>query len=163
MFPNRYAVSSRQAGFSLIELMVVMSVIAILAATCIPIMRTFAERARVSAGVTAGRCISNSFAAFAAASPGNTYPVVNDYTELATVATANGCPMPFFGNPDFNPPVGFNSMFCYFQDPVTGTIFIVPCDPGTTFDYRLALSVPGVTETFIEVDSIMGVRARPVP
>lgn len=152
---------SRQGGFTLVELMVVITVIAVLSATCVLKLRGFIAKGKIAAGITAGRCIQNSFIASAATSLNNSLPIVTNYQEVAQVANTNGCPMPYEGNPNMVPPVSFIGYWCYEQDPLTGTIFIIPCDPGVPFDYHLELGVPGVADTKIEVDSLSGVRAAP--
>ncbi len=147
---------SKQSGFTLIELMIVIAVIAALAASCIPIMKHFRNRARIAGAVAAGRCVQNSFASFAMHSTNSQYPIVNSYEQVAQVANANGCPMPHQGDPQA--PVGFGGFWCYIQDPLTGTIQIVLCDPGQPFEYKLQLTVPLVNDAIVEVDSTMGVH-----
>lgn len=152
---------SKQRGFTLIELMIVVAVIAVLAASCILKLRHFIARGKIATAVTAGRCIQGSLASYAVTSQGNSYPQLYDYDSIAQVANSNGCPMPREGF-GVALPVAFGGFWCYRQDPLTGTIYIVPCDPSEPFEYHLELLIPEVQDTKIVVDSLMGVRAVPI-
>ena len=85
MFMQRTQVWKRQAGFSLVELMIVVAIIGILAAAAVPNFINYRNKSRVAAGVGAGATMRASMASFAADSPGNGFPTTTDIANQATL------------------------------------------------------------------------------
>lgn len=91
----------KQQGFTLIELMIVVAIIAILAAVALPAYMDYVARAQVSEGFSLASDARQAIVVYHA--NGNTYPadnedagiapaasIVGDYVESVTVGPANG-------------------------------------------------------------------------
>ena len=83
----------REAGVTLLELMVIVAVIGILAAIAVPNFLNYRNKSRIAAAIRTGESIRAAFASFAANSPDNLYPVeasITDYATLRTIINQNG-------------------------------------------------------------------------
>ncbi len=165
----------RNSGFTLIELMVVLTILGILAGLTAPRMAGFVEKARITAAVVNGDCLAKAFSQYAVVSANHRFPTeIASYQDLAAIANANGCYLPpepgeLGYDSDDPPPVFYRSTWCY-ERPDSGRIAfpveLVACslaDPYQAPDMEIWLGVPGVErkpgeEVVIAVSTFRGVR-----
>ena len=87
----------KAAGLTLIEMMVVMTVVASLAATAVPSFINFRDRSRVAQAVGSSETIRSAFASYAAGNEATVYPptdTIIDFDSLRLVVNANGGVLP---------------------------------------------------------------------
>ena len=78
-------------GFSLIEIIIVVAIIGILAATASIIFTYFRYKSHVSAGLQTSGLVRSALASYAASAPTNTYPdAIADYGTLRTIVNQHG-------------------------------------------------------------------------
>ena len=100
---ERIVVKKSQAGFTLVELMVVITIVGLLAAVSIPNLLKRFLAGRVAAATGDLGCIGNALDNYAQANPASPVPTTLDtYAGLASVSTANGCWIPREDDPDFS-------------------------------------------------------------
>jgi prepilin-type N-terminal cleavage/methylation domain-containing protein len=90
-------VRAKTAGFSLVELTVVMAIIASLAALGLPTFVTYRDRSRVAQVTGSSEAIRAALASYAASSAQNAYPLtgaITDFDSLRLVVNAHGGMLP---------------------------------------------------------------------
>ncbi|GIX49806.1 MAG: hypothetical protein KatS3mg131_4017 [Candidatus Tectimicrobiota bacterium] len=88
---------SSAAGFSLVELLVVVAILGVLTAIAVPTLQTYRNRSRIAAVVSTAEAIRASLAGFAANDAENKYPpsaAITDYATLRAVVNAHGGDLP---------------------------------------------------------------------
>jgi prepilin-type N-terminal cleavage/methylation domain-containing protein len=84
---------SKSEGFTLIELMIVVAIIAILAAISVPNFMSYRNKARIASAVSTMGQVRGAMASYASSYLGNPFPpddAITDWNSLATVCSANG-------------------------------------------------------------------------
>jgi prepilin-type N-terminal cleavage/methylation domain-containing protein len=88
---------AKTAGFTLVELMIVVAVISVLAVIAVPQFSSYHARSRVTQVVASSEAIRAAFASYAVSSQGNTYPptaAITDFDSLRLVVNAYGGMLP---------------------------------------------------------------------
>jgi len=88
---------AKNAGFTLVELMIVVAIIAILAAMTVPSFITYRDKARVAYAIGSSEAIRAALASYAAASVENVYPstgTISDFSSLRLVVNEHGGMLP---------------------------------------------------------------------
>jgi prepilin-type N-terminal cleavage/methylation domain-containing protein len=113
----------RHAGFTLLEMLIVVAIIAVLAAVLVPSLRQHMQAAHIAATIGDMHCVGTSFANYAAKNPDSPLPgPLTTYTDLATFTSANGCWMPRPDDGEFHPPPFDYTHWCIYLG-----VGLVPC------------------------------------
>jgi prepilin-type N-terminal cleavage/methylation domain-containing protein len=95
---KRNQVLKREAGFTLIEVIIVVAIIATLAAIAVPNFISFRNKSHAAAAVGTAEGIRAALASYAADSANNLYPlagsVTTSYSNLRTIVNRNGGTLP---------------------------------------------------------------------
>ena len=86
-------IRNKAEGFTLIELMIVVAIIALLAAISVPNFMSYRNKARIAAAVSTMGQVRGAMAAYAASYLGNPFPpddAITDWNSLATVGNDHG-------------------------------------------------------------------------
>lgn len=124
--------SKASAGFTLLELVVVMAIVGILAASVLPSLSEHMQRAKVAATIKDGLCLQAALQSFAAKYPEAPAPArMTTYDEIATFGRENGCYLAARSEVIYRrrpwEPSGW--YFCYRIH--QGRIHSVPCTPSS--------------------------------
>jgi general secretion pathway protein G len=117
-----------QAGFSLLELMIVLGIVSVLAAVLIPNVQRHMQAARVAAAISDLRCIQGALTQYGLRNPDAPIPQnMSNYSAVAAMSSANGCWMPPIGDRQ-NPRRPWDpwNFFCTIWS--NGVITLLPCD-----------------------------------
>ena len=90
-------VLQKTAGFTIVELMIVVVIIAALAAVAVPSFVIYRQRSLVTQVVGSSEAIRAALASYAATSHDNDYPAtgsITDFTSLRTLVNNNGAMLP---------------------------------------------------------------------
>lgn len=155
---RRLGTQGFQAGFTLVELLCVVSLIAILAAATLPKFNKIRHQARVGTFIKELRCVELSYASSGNAS------ILNGTAEFLSGVNASACRL------STNPPrVELDYYWCIRFLP-DGSPYLTQCIEGLPAeDYMLGIRVPGLIDPEtgedqqITVSSFDGVRARTAP
>lgn len=88
-----HTITKNHTGLTLVELLVVMTIIGILAAIAVPNFISYRDKARIAAAVATAQSIRDAFAFYAQSQPDNLYPdssVISDWDSLKTMCRENG-------------------------------------------------------------------------
>lgn len=142
-------IGNKAEGFTLIELMIVVAIIALLAAISVPNFMSYRNKARIVSAVSTMGQVRGAMASYASSYLGNPFPAddaITDWNSLATVCSAHGASL---NSTEEEAGIAFISYDCYDSD-----------DNDEDDTYQLivrVLSVPGALDGSTIIVSPQGV------
>jgi len=128
MSKENVATRKGEAGFSLMELMIVLAILSVLAAVLVPNFQRHLQAARVGAAVSDLRCIQGALSQYELKNPDAPIPLdLSNYAAVAALSSDNGCWMPPDGDP-LNPRRPWDPYLWACTIWISGHAQIVPCD-----------------------------------
>ncbi|MGE3541686.1 MAG: type IV pilin protein [Candidatus Tectimicrobiota bacterium] len=91
---------TKTAGFTLIELMIVVAIIGVLAVIAVPSFISYRDKSRVSQVIGTSEAVRAALASYAASHSDNIYPsnaIITDLSSLSAVVNGNGGTLPTTG------------------------------------------------------------------
>ena len=91
---------TKTAGFTLIELMIVVAIIGVLAVVAVPSFISYRDKSRVSQVIGTSEAVRAALASYAASHSENNYPstaTITDFSSLSAVVNVNGGTLPTTG------------------------------------------------------------------
>ena len=164
---------SKQKGFTLVELLIVVALIAILSTLIVPNVARYRHKAAVGAAQASAHCLETAFASFDPLSPDpvDRYPIgITDQASFVNAANQVGCKM---SSDPSRQPVGWREL-CYSTVRCLGGLrfrqicglntAVCPDGPPIDVSYAMTVGVPGYGDTIdISSDQAMEVHTPPNP
>src|SRR4051794_32626554 len=163
---------SQQKGFTLVELLIVVALIAILSTLVLPNVTRYRHKAAVAAAQATAHCLETGFASFdpLSSDPVERYPIgISDQASFVNAANQVGCKM---SSAPSRQPVGWREL-CYWTircqgglrfRQICGLNAACPDGPPIDVSYALTVGVPGYGDTIdISSDQAMEVHTPPPP
>ncbi len=165
---------SQQKGFTLVELLIVVALIAILSTLVLPNVARYRHKAAVGAAQATAHCLETGFANFnpQSSDPVERYPLgISDQASFINAANQVGCKM---SSDPSRQPVSWREICHWTAICPNGTLvnglcptspdFACPGGPPVDVSYAMRLGVPGYGDTIdISSNQAMVVNTPPTP